>query len=190
VQPSQKPNIYRDAAEYQETLGTYRTVPAMVIYVSRNGYTYMQDELYRSKVSVAYYLMTILLIGLGGLMLHYFSFIYGTVFSFLIAILIIWTVRVKTRYVLKENSLYVEGLFTRLDIPYLSITEIKDGSGFGSSFLSMTAVSMDRIKISFKGTVTIQGVKMTSTDNFFISPVRKEEFLTELRARCIIERSE
>ncbi|MCL2891033.1 MAG: PH domain-containing protein [Methanomassiliicoccaceae archaeon] len=163
--------------------------------MAAEGCIHVQEEVYRSKVAVWYYFIMAFMIFLGGLMIYFFlstpyepillMLLPLAVLCFSVVILYIWFVRVKLKYVLRENSLYVEGFFTKLDIPYSSITGIKKESNFAIFYWALTVMSMDQIKISF---TTIHekkwGGKRIVADGVFVSPLRKEEFLTKLRARC------
>jgi len=162
----------------------------------------MQEELYRSKLSAWYFLIPFILVPFVFIL--YFLMAVPEEWSLTVPlassliILSIWFIvllcfYVKIRYILRENSLYVKGISTELDIPYSSIKEIKEEYSSFEFFWAHTVLSKDQIRIDF---VDMHGRRwfrevlkkgeVIREEGLFISPVRKEEFLAKLRARYAV----
>jgi len=152
----------------------------------------MSEEVYRTKVNIAWH---ILVIGMVALLIvcFYYYFIFKDLlplFLFLIGLSLFvialpFYMFYKIKYVFKWNSLSVVGIFTNLDIPYSSITEVKETSSFFTFYYaSYTLMSLDQLDISFDNTsIGKSGMKREWKEIVTISPKMKEEFIARLEAK-------
>lgn len=157
------------------------------------GFLMNKEDSYRSKLGLGNCFPIALCFGLALMMIH-FSFAeegFGALFLllmslpfFLIIVVFFWFVFFKLKYVLKEDSLLIERFFTKQEIFYSSVKEIKEASDFGAYSMGYTTLSMDQICIGYsKKQETRYGSKYV-TETAVVSPVRKEEFLQKLSIRC------
>ncbi len=139
----------------------------------------MSDKkVYKSKVDwwLAVLIVGLFLLGIGYVIagvfhtiksgsLDYWSIITGALVVILIAFLV-WPVN----YTLTETKLIVRSgiLNSKYDFSILT------GAAPSRNFLSSPALSLDRLKITYKGKIGF----------FMISPVSKEEFMKDLASRA------
>ena len=158
-----------------------------------------EEEVYRSRVSVSYYFAMVFLVFLGAVAIYlYFdlSDYSGAVvllplaaMCFLIVLLIIWFAFFMLKYVLKENSLLIRGYLAKTEIAYSSVREIRETSSLYAFYMGFTTLSLDQIYIGYDVKGGIKLGKNAYVGRIIISPVRKEEFMTKLSARCGIDDS-
>ncbi|MCL2296073.1 MAG: PH domain-containing protein [Methanomassiliicoccaceae archaeon] len=154
----------------------------------------MQEEAYRSKVGDYNLFMLLLLLGLAAMMiglgivekdgLASLILILFSVPFLLIDALFLWFAFIRLKYVLRENCLFVRGFFSKLEIEYSSIKDIRESSDFGAVYTGTTALSMDQICIEYEQTKKWKSGTKTTRECAVLSPKDKEEFLRSLRARC------
>jgi hypothetical protein len=134
------------------------------------------DNAYRSKMG-AFYAVTILFIFMLGIILLLWLpsdpasiAIAAVLWATALFFLFMWS---RAKYTLKENGLLIRTTFAEREIEYLSVTQIKDESGHMAYHGMWVVFSTDLILITYDK----RGV-------IWISPVKKQEFLSKLRVRC------
>ncbi|MDR0778082.1 MAG: PH domain-containing protein [Methanomassiliicoccaceae archaeon] len=132
------------------------------------------DDAYRSKMGAFYAGVIIFLFILGGALLvgGISKFIGGTVLVWLVALFFLY-MWLRARYTFKENGLLIRTSISGREIDYSSIKQIQDLSGLLTVHTMPVLFSSDLIHI-----------KYDKHGDIWISPVRKQEFLSKLRARC------
>ena len=140
----------------------------------------MSDEaVYRSKVGMAFYILFIFVIVFMVLCIEVWvtdervgiAIPLLSIGLFLFIVLFTLYAYRKTKYILKEDGLLMVSSWITEDIPYSSITAVDEKASFVVYWYLTTALSMDQIRITHGGNTT------------YISPVRKEEFLTKLEKK-------
>jgi len=157
----------------------------------------MTEEFYRTKVSVLYCILTVSMIATMIVVLRYAFFSDpplpgGVIIVMLLLVLFLLMMTALMlylpfvmRYTFRCGGLYVRGLFTKLDLPYSSITEVKETSCLLTFlYASYTSMSLDQLEISYnRRSVGRSGLVRSSDQSVIISPKKKEEFINMLEAR-------
>ena len=155
----------------------------------------MPEELYRTKVGIAYYVLFAIIVVLLAYMIWmclefpddvWVFAILGIVF-FLLLLLIKWILFFRIKYVFKENGLSIQGLILHFDIDYVSIKEVTEEASFSEFWFGMyggTVCSMDQVMIKYDTLEIRKGVKKLSSNNkIYLSPKNKQEFLDKLELK-------
>ena len=156
----------------------------------------MIEESYGTKVNVLWHILVIVMISTAVFIIAsvYLSIIPEEEVSTMLLLLIplsavltlIFYAFFVIKYTFRWDSLYVRGvLFMKFDIPYSSITEVKEKSCFITFwFHSYTFMSLDQLEITFSSTsVGRSGSMKVEEQSVIISPKKKEEFISMLEAR-------
>ncbi|MDR2865845.1 MAG: PH domain-containing protein [Methanomassiliicoccaceae archaeon] len=149
----------------------------------------MRDEnTYRSKLGALYYLIPLVI--LGVMFLPMYHLISNTAIFLIVSIAILvlfisietWGYR-KLRYMIRENDILIEAPWLKTEIEYASITCIEEASSLReilkTIFVTGTVISLDQIKITCYANL---GKGSVST-HIFISPKKKEEFLSKVATK-------
>jgi len=162
------------------------------------------EEAYRSKIGVAHYTWIVFFLGLAVYLLYEYAtlpeefsggwvalLLFLTIALLLSTVLLfIWLVFYRLKYVLTADCLLVQRFFSKDEIAYSSVKVIKEASDFNSYYMGFTNQSMDQVCIEYERVEQTKYRTKVVRDAVYISPVRKEEFLTKLSARCGIPYSE
>jgi hypothetical protein len=161
-------------------------IPDPDVFIDTSQYMPAQgDDVYRSKISISYYLAVVFMAAVASFCLYiaiYYwrdiiaslLFIICVILTLLIVLAIYWTYR-RTSYTFKENSLLIEAaVMLKENIGYSSIIMVKE-TRYAASACD-ASMSTDQIEIKYDK----RPGKRPEADKISISPVKKEEFLAKL----------
>ena len=138
------------------------------------------DNEHRSMMGVFWVCMIVFIFILGA----FFVYLDSSMMSIACVFLLIWAMPVfficlcfKTKYIFEEDGLLIKTLFTKKKINYSSIEEIKDLKSFFTVHSMLVLFSSDLVYIQYD-----------RRGEIWITPVRKQEFLSKLRSRCPLAR--
>ena len=136
------------------------------------------DNVYRSRMGIGYACCPLffIVVGICLLSVELSTVSVASAIAFCATGLFFIFICLRTRYIFGENGLTIKTLFTEREIKYSSINWIKDES-LGAVHQMVVPYSSEMVHMQYD-----------RNGHVWVTPVRKQEFISKLRARCPLVR--
>jgi len=137
-------------------------------------------DVYKTRISILFYLLTAIFIGVSvygvycAIVFQNNGYLIALATPFPVIILTVYCY-LRIKYTFKEHFLLIEGVSKkRYEVRYSSISQIERSLSIQAFNTSNTALTFSQIMIRCGGGQT-----------FYVSPVRKQEFIKKLEAKVL-----